>query len=313
MHRPILAALLATAADLPRASQTPQTPPEVSVSAREVGLQLEGPRVDTYVGAATEWRLVVENRSTDKLPLSRYTLGPGGHDGVRIDFEVARTEKPTLRLPPDYTLEFPCRGRAKNSDVEGLVSRSQVELEVLLHCTLVREWILDPECECELPLDLHQPVFSEPGPYVVTAVLTWSGEERRSNPVTVVIVPSPASWTDALQSFNAFVSEGLCLDVNGVGRRNELNRLARIEHFAVSNRESVYGAQVGLGLAEVYVRLLPKDDVDKKMHATFGLGISLDRVQELRGDRARAVEFGLERTWDRVDQLVRRFAGSKPR
>jgi hypothetical protein len=156
-------------------------------------------------------------------------------------------------------------------------------------------------------------VFSEPGSYVVSAVLTWHGEEWRSNPIVVTVVPPPASWTDALQSFNALVSEGLCLDVNGVARRNELNRLAQIEQFAVSNRESVYGAQVGLGLAEAYLRWLPMDDVDKKMHATLGLGVSLDRVQELRGDRARAVELGLERTWDRVDELVRRIGGSKPR
>jgi hypothetical protein len=311
MHRPILAAFLATAADLPRAPQTPQTPPQVSVSAREVGLQLEGPRVDTYVGAATEWRLVVENRSTDKLPLSRYTLGLGGHEGVRIDFEVARSEKPTLRLPPDFTLHGPCGLVSGNSRVEGVDSRSRATLDVALHCMLDYDWSTDPENP--QPRFLFPPVFSEPGPHVVTAVLTWGGEEWRSNPVTVVIVPSPASWTDALRSFNALVSEGLCLDVNGVVRTNGWSRLARVEQFAVSNRESVYGAQVGLGLAEAYLRWLPMDDVDKKMHATLGLGVSLDRVQELRGDRARAVELGLERTWDRVDELVRRIGGSKPR
>lgn len=311
MHRPILAALLATAADLPRAPQTPQTPPQVSGSAREVGLQLEGPRVDTYVGAATEWRLVVENRSTDKLPLSRYTLGPGGRDGVRIDFEIARSEKPTLRLPPDFTLHGPCQFVSSNAPVEGVDSRSQATLDVALHCRLDYDWSTDPENQ--LPRVLFPPVFGEPGSYVVTAVLSWGDEEGRSNPVTVVIVPPPASWTDSLRRFNALGNESLCLDVNGVGRVNGMNRLAPVEQFAVSNRESVYGAQVGLGLAEAYLGWLPKDDVDTKTYATLGLTISLDRVQELRGDRARAVELGLERTWDRVDRLARRIAGSKPR
>jgi hypothetical protein len=271
-----------------------------------VRVELAGPQTAPFVWAASEWVVKVQNQSDGGLPFGERVLGGSGYGGVRVQFEVARAGEIIMRLSPNGNMGVACG--AKRYDL--LEPHAESQLGVVLHGRM--ELDLAKYYNDEAPDRFFQPVFDQPGTYVVTAVLLWGRKETRSNPVTVVVKAPPEHGLSALTGLKLLARAGICIDIQGMYVENPWRDLERIAEFAAQADGTVYGVQQSIGLASAYARILGGNVASADL-VRVGVVVSPDRVKALRGQRP-PVEFDIDRTWSKlghkVDKLTRELAST---